>query len=102
MGLRCTTGLGPAPYSIDITVSPQASTRGEAIAVLLDSANGYGTCSERERMILRERVLRDRGWRIHRIWGSDWYNCRQQEVQRLKMAFFDGAVPHRRCARPTT
>ena len=96
MGLRCTTGLGPAPHSIDIAVSPQESTRGEAVAVLLDSANGYGTCSERERMILRERVLRDRGWRIHRIWGSDWYNYRQQEVQRLRRALFDEAVPHRR------
>lgn len=32
----------------------------------------------------RESVLRQRGWRIHRVWSANWWNFEEQEKQAIR------------------
>jgi hypothetical protein len=37
----------------------------------------------RDRDRLRQQVLEDLGWRIHRIWSTDWFRAPQRELEKL-------------------
>jgi hypothetical protein len=38
-------------------------------------------------------TLEKLGWRLHRIWGPDWWRRRAEEVERLKQALEAGKKP---------
>lgn len=40
--------------------------------------------SSRDRDRLREEVIRQRGWTLHRIWSTEWFLNQRQEKMRLK------------------
>src|SRR5690606_19093353 len=40
----------------------------------------------RDRDKLREAALRKLGWRLHRIWSTDWWYHRESEIERLLTA----------------
>lgn len=87
IGIPCNVALGPARYRADLAVPPENAPQGKGIAILLDTADGHGDSSEFELVLQREWTLRDRGWKIHRIWGTDWYYRRHREIERLKKTF---------------
>lgn len=35
---------------------------------------------------MRQEILESKGWRIHRIWSTDWVSRRETEIERLKFA----------------
>src|SRR5690606_276441 len=39
----------------------------------------------RERDRLRQAILEDLGWKFHRIWSTDWFYRRDQEITRLRL-----------------
>src|SRR5690606_22893769 len=41
----------------------------------------------RDRDRLRQQQLEDKGWIFHRIWSTDWFMRREEEVQRTLQAF---------------
>ncbi|WP_249645503.1 DUF3320 domain-containing protein [Nocardia sputi] len=45
----------------------------------------HSSRAARDRDRLRESVLRDLGWRLHRIWGTDWYRNRKDAMERLRV-----------------
>jgi hypothetical protein len=51
-----------------------------------DGATYQSSSSARDRDRLREQVLRQLGWRIHRIWAPAWVARRDSEIRRLKEA----------------
>src|SRR5438874_2568880 len=53
----------------------------ECDGALYDSAR-----SARDRDRLRQQVLEGLGWRIHRIWSTDWFRDPQNELHRVEAA----------------
>ena len=43
----------------------------------------HSSRSKRDNDILRQSVLEDQGWKIYRIWSTDWFNNPQKELNRL-------------------
>src|SRR5258708_38923553 len=39
--------------------------------------------SARDRYRLRQEILENLGWKIHRIWSTDWFKSRDGEIKRL-------------------
>jgi len=37
----------------------------------------------RDRDRLRQEILENKGWKIHRIWSIDWFKHREAEIIRL-------------------
>ena len=56
-----------------------------------DGANYPAGHIARERDRLRQRLLEGRGWTLHRIWSTDWFNDCEREV-RAALSAYQGAL----------
>jgi hypothetical protein len=66
-----------------------------ALGVECDGRQYHSATAARDRDRLREQVLRDLGWNLHRIWGAAWYRDRDGEERRLLAAIEHAmAAPH--------
>ncbi|MEZ0325741.1 MAG: DUF3320 domain-containing protein, partial [Fimbriimonas sp.] len=92
-GYEVATQVGCAEFRIDLAVrDPEAPSR-FLLGIECDGATYHSARSARDRDKLRQRVLEDRGWRIHRIWSHDWWQDREAEIQRLISAIEGEASP---------
>ena len=78
--------VGVSAFRIDLgIVHPDAPGRYLA-GVECDGATYHRAATARDRDRLREWVLTDLGWRIHRVWSTDWWNDPQGALDRLDTA----------------
>ncbi len=67
---------------VDIAiVDPQQSGR-YVIGIECDGASYHSSRSARDRDRLREQVLVGLGWKLHRIWSTDWFQNPDRELDR--------------------
>ena len=78
--------VGTAGFRIDIGVRHRDQPGRYILAVECDGASYHGALWARERDRLRQDVLEGIGWRFHRIWSTDWFYRREQEIDRLRTA----------------
>ena len=76
--------VGTAGFRIDLGVKDPNKPDHYILAVECDGASYHGALWARERDRLRQEVLEGFGWCFHRIWSTDWFYKRDQEVWRLK------------------
>lgn len=62
------------------------------LAIECDGPKYYSSRVARDRDRLREQMLGKLGWRIHRIWSTDWYRNRTESVQHLMAALDDARL----------
>lgn len=53
------------------------------LGVECDGASYHSGRSARDRDRLRQDILQNLGWKIHRIWSTDWFKNRDAEIGRL-------------------
>ncbi|MEK6656535.1 MAG: AAA domain-containing protein, partial [Nitrospirota bacterium] len=75
--------IGVAGYFIDIGVCHPSRSDEYILGVECDGAMYHSALSARDRDRLRQDVLEHRGWKIYRIWSTDWFNNRETEIRRL-------------------
>ncbi len=56
------------------------------LGIECDGARYHSSRSARDRDRIREQVLRDLGWRLHRIWSTDWFRNEERELRRAVVA----------------
>ena len=78
--------VGVAGFRIDMAVRHPGAPGAYALGIECDGAMYHSSRAARDRDRLREAVLRDLGWRLHRIWGTDWYRNRRDAMARLRAA----------------
>ncbi len=76
--------VGVAGYRIDLGVKHPKYPYGYLMGVECDGAAYHSSKSARERDVIRQQVLEGLGWRIYRIWSTDWFSNPAQEFKRLK------------------
>lgn len=91
MGYTVHKQVGCSGYRIDLAVVHPDRPGQYAIGIECDGASYHSAATARERDRLREQVLRDLGWTLHRVWSTDWFRARSREVTRLKQAV-DAAI----------
>jgi len=84
IGFQTKLQVGVSGYFIDIGVYHPNRPGEFILGVECDGATYHSSKSARDRDRLREEVLVRRGWNIHRIWSTDWFKCRPDEIERLK------------------
>lgn len=78
--------VGCSGYKIDLAVvSPEAPGR-YVIGIECDGATYHRAATARDRDKLRQGVLEGLGWRMHRIWSTDWWRKRKNAEKRLLSA----------------
>ncbi|WP_168205891.1 DUF4011 domain-containing protein [Geobacter sp. FeAm09] len=82
-GFKTVAQVGVAGFFIDIGVQHPEREGEFILGVECDGATYHSAKSVRDRDRLRQEILKRKGWRIHRIWSTDWFKNRDIEVQRL-------------------
>ncbi|GIK49262.1 MAG: DUF4011 domain-containing protein [Hyphomonadaceae bacterium] len=84
MGVEVVPQVGVAGYFVDIGVRHPDWPHGFILGVECDGASYHSAPSARDRDRLRQSVLEGLGWRIHRIWSTDWFLDPSREAGRLR------------------
>lgn len=84
IGLEYEYQVGVAGYFIDLAVKHPDRPTEFMLGIECDGATYHTAKSARDRDRLRESVILNRGWQLHRIWSTDWFFNREDEIERLK------------------
>ena len=71
---------------IDLAVVDPERPGRYVLGIECDGASYHSSRSARERDRLREKHLKDLGWRLHRIWSTDWFRNPDRELKRTVKA----------------
>jgi very-short-patch-repair endonuclease len=86
LGYRAVAQVGCAAVRVDLGVlDPKAPDR-FLLGIECDGPSYHATPTARDRDRLRQEVLADLGWQLHRVWAVEWCQRRHQEVERLAAA----------------
>jgi hypothetical protein len=75
--------VGTAGFLIDLAVVDSQQRGRYLLGVECDGASYHSARWARDRDRLREQVLKDRGWNIHRIWSTDWFHRPKEQLTKL-------------------
>ena len=81
--------VGVSSFRIDLGVLISSKPGEYLLGVECDGATYHRARSARDRDRLRQEVLEGLGWRLHRIWSTDWFRHQERETQRLLSAIRD-------------
>lgn len=82
-GYRLSTQVGCSGYRIDMAVKHPDLNGRYVLGIECDGATYHSARTARERDRLRQDVLEGMGWKIYRIWSTDWIKSPATERQRL-------------------
>ncbi|SCY65226.1 DUF3320 domain-containing protein [Microvirga guangxiensis] len=74
--------VGIAGFFIDLAIADPERPGRYLIGIECDGAAYHSSRSARDRDRLRQAVLEDHGWIIHRIWSTDWFQRPQEQLER--------------------
>jgi very-short-patch-repair endonuclease len=75
--------VGCSGYRIDLAVVDPAAPGRYLLGIECDGATYHRAATARDRDKLRQLVLEGLGWKLHRIWSTDWWHDADKEIQRL-------------------
>ncbi|HVB82948.1 MAG TPA: AAA domain-containing protein [Candidatus Binataceae bacterium] len=78
--------FGASGYRIDLVAEHPKKPGRLVLAIECDGASYHSVPTTRDRDRLRQQHLEALGWRFHRIWSTDWFLRRQQEIERALKA----------------
>ena len=84
MGCEAIPQVGATGYFIDIGVKHPKWPYGFILGVECDGAMYHSAKSARDRDRLRQEVLEGLGWRLYRIWSTDWFSNHLEEIEKLR------------------
>ncbi len=82
-------------FFVDIGIADPERPGRYVLGIECDGATYHGSQSARDRDRLRQQVLEGLGWRIHRIWSTDYFADPQREINRAMDAVKDALASSR-------
>ena len=80
-GYHVETQVGIGGYSIDLAIKRDGKF---ILGVECDGKLYHSSKSARERDYHRQKYLESRGWRIHRIWSTNWWKNPKTEIAKIR------------------
>lgn len=85
-GLTIHPQIGIAGFFIDLAILDQEKTGRYLLGIECDGTSYHSSRSARDRDRLRQAVLEDHGWILHRVWSTDWFRQPEREVNKILSA----------------
>lgn len=79
-GLEVRKQVGSSGYRIDLAIVHKNFTNKYVLAIECDGASFHSSKTSRDRDRLRQQILESRGWKIHRIWSTDWFKNPDNQI----------------------
>jgi Superfamily I DNA and RNA helicases and helicase subunits len=76
--------IGYSGYRIDLAVVHPDDPSRYIMGIECDGAMFHSAKSTRERDVLRQEFLENRGWVIERIWSTNWWRNPDREIERIR------------------
>jgi very-short-patch-repair endonuclease len=86
-GISLIPQYGASKYRIDLVAQHPRRPGRLVLAVECDGASYHSAYTARDRDRLRQQHLEALGFRFHRIWSTDWFMRREEEIARAIKAF---------------
>jgi very-short-patch-repair endonuclease len=83
LGYKVEPQVGVAGYFIDLGVRHTQNHEHFILGIECDGASYHSAKSARDRDRLRQSVLEGLGWKLYRIWSTDWFYAREREIKKL-------------------
>jgi len=78
--------VGCSGYRIDMAIVDPERPGSYLLGIECDGANYHRSKTARDRDEIRESVLEGLGWKLHRIWSTDWWHSPRQELEKIELA----------------
>jgi len=75
--------VGVERFRIDLGVRHPSYPLGFLAGIECDGATYHAPLTVRDRDRIRQDILEGLGWRIYRVWSTDWFNDQERETARL-------------------
>jgi len=75
--------VGAAGFAIDLAVVDPARPGKYLLGIECDGATYHSSPTARDRDRLRQEVLENLGWQIHRVWSTDWFHRRAVALEAI-------------------
>jgi len=75
--------VGCSGYRIDLGILDPAKPGRYMLGVECDGATYHRAATARDRDKLRQFILEGLGWKLYRIWSTDWWHDSEKETQKL-------------------
>lgn len=85
-GYQVHAQIGIAGFFIDLAVADPDRPGRYILDIECDGMGYHSSRSARDRDRLRQAVLEDHGWIIHRIWSPDWFQRPHEQLERTTLA----------------
>lgn len=86
-GMKILPQWGASRYRIDLVAAHPTRPGRLVLAIECDGATYHSAPTARDRDRLRQQHLEALGWRFHRIWSTDWFMRKEEEIQRAMSAY---------------
>lgn len=86
LGYEVHPQVGMAGFFIDLAVVDRERPGRYVLGIECDGAAYHSSRSARDRDRLRQAVLEDHGWIIHRVWSTDWFQRPQEQLRKIAEA----------------
>ncbi len=86
-GIELIPQYGVSNYRIDMVAKHPERPGRLVLAIECDGASYHSSYTARDRDRIRQQHLEALGWRFHRIWSTDWFLRRDEEIERTLAAF---------------
>ena len=88
-GYQVEPQVGVSGFRVDLGVLHPRQAGRFVLGIECDGAAYHSARSARDRDRLRQEILEGLGWRLHRIWSTDWFRHREREIKKLFAAIED-------------
>jgi very-short-patch-repair endonuclease len=82
-GFECVPQIGVAGFFIDLGVRHPEKPGTFILGIECDGASYHSAKSARDRDRLRQMILENLGWSMHRIWSTDWFKDSRREIEKV-------------------
>ena len=82
-GLEIDHQIGVGGFYIDLAIRDPENRGRYLLGIECDGAQFHSARWVRDRDRLRQQILESRGWHIHRIWSTDWFQRPEEQVGRV-------------------
>ena len=82
-GFEVHSQVGVSGYRIDLAIVHPKAPGKYLVGIECDGATYHSSKYARDRDKIRQEILESLGWRIYRIWSTDWFNDSKREISKL-------------------
>jgi very-short-patch-repair endonuclease len=93
--------IGIAGFFVDLAIVDADMPGRFLMGIECDGASYHSSRSARDRDRLRQAVLEDHGWIIHRIWSTDWFRRPKEQLEKTILAIEEAKRAHEAHGQPT-